>query len=138
MMFEITETQQTNVTARGGILIYNSETFLYLQCMFDDVLAEPEGTHSMDCVWKLSYTCFNLWKGLCYKLATLLCGICIAAEWGCQFALISFYHIWYFTPIFKMMDINCGCCKKVYTQCVSCCVEPCCIACGGLFNAFKK
>ncbi|OWF53216.1 Caveolin-3 [Mizuhopecten yessoensis] len=60
--------------------------------LFNDVLGEPDGTHSIDCVWKLSYMCFECWKGLCYKLLTLFCGICIAAEWGCEFAYIAFYH----------------------------------------------
>ncbi|KAK3585874.1 hypothetical protein CHS0354_038406 [Potamilus streckersoni] len=110
----------------------------HLSCHFEDVLAEPESTHSIDCVWKLSFTCFNFWKNICYKIQTILCGICIAAEWGCEFAYISFVHIWCFTPFFKALDINCGCAKKMYGMCVRCCVEPCCEACGLLFSAFKK
>ncbi|XP_052781811.1 caveolin-3-like [Mya arenaria] len=110
----------------------------HIQCQFEDVLAEPEGTHSIDCVWKLSYTCFNCWKGLCYKISTLLCGICIAAYWGCEFAGVSFSHVWFMTPCLKLFQINCGLCKNVYTQCISCCIEPCCVACGQLFHHFKK
>ena len=111
---------------------------IFFQCQFEDVLAEPEGTHSIDCVWKLSYTCFNFWKSLCYKILTTLCGICLAAEWGCEFAYVSFLHIWYFTPCFKLLDINCGCLRKMWGQCISCCCEPVCIACGLVFSAFKK
>ncbi|XP_052250505.1 caveolin-3-like [Dreissena polymorpha] len=110
----------------------------HLQCKFEDVFAEPDGTHSIDCVWKLAYTCFNCWKGLCYRISTLLCGMCIAAEWGCEFAYISFFHIWFFTPCFKMLDINCGALKRLYGQCVNCCIEPCCMACGLVFHQFKK
>ncbi|XP_052781663.1 caveolin-3-like [Mya arenaria] len=110
----------------------------HLQCRFEDVIAEPEGTHSIDCVWKLSYTCFSCWKGLCYKISTLLCGICLAAQWACSFAQISFCHIWCFTPYFKYLDICCGCYKKLWTLCVSCCLDPLCESCGGLFHAFKK
>ncbi|KAH3892459.1 hypothetical protein DPMN_016577 [Dreissena polymorpha] len=69
---------------------------------------------------------------------TVLCGICIAAEWGCEFAYVSFAHIWFFTPCFKMLDINCSCMKKIYSQCVGCLIEPCCMACGMLFHQFKK
>ncbi|XP_060595791.1 caveolin-3-like [Ruditapes philippinarum] len=110
----------------------------HLSCKFEDVLAEPEGTHSIDCVWKLSYTCFNLWKGICYKVATLLCGICIAAELGCEFAQASLLHIWCFTPCIKYMDLNCGFLKKVWAQCVTCACEPCCQTCSLFFSAFKK
>ena len=48
----------------------------FLQVEFDDVLAEQEGTHSADCVWKNSYKCFTCGKNNAYKIATLLCGIC--------------------------------------------------------------
>ena len=112
--------------------------FPFFQCQFEDVLAEPEGTHSIDCVWKLSYTCFNLWKNICYKLATLFYGCCIAAEWGYYFAYTSFVHIWYITPFFKWLDINCGVIKKLWGSCVSCCCEPCCMTCGLIFHQFNK
>jgi len=110
----------------------------HLKVMFEDILAEPEGAHSMDCVWQNSYKCFNCWKSLCYTIATFCCGICIAAEWGCEFAYIAFTHIWYVTPCFKVLELNCGCCQKLYGMCVHCCLDPCCEACGQLFHAFKK
>ncbi|KAL8563413.1 hypothetical protein ACOMHN_054775 [Nucella lapillus] len=98
-----------------------------LKVSFEDVLAEPEGVHSMDCVWNL-----------CYKIYTLFCGICIAMEWGCEFAGIAFTHVWYVTPCFKVLELNCGCLQKLYGMCVHCCMDPCCEACGILFSAFKK
>ncbi|KAL3852802.1 hypothetical protein ACJMK2_016417 [Sinanodonta woodiana] len=110
----------------------------YLLCHFEDVLAEPDSTHSIDCVWSLSYACFNCWKNCCYKLHTLCCGICIAAQLGCEFAYISFIHVWCYTPSFKILNINCGYTKKVYGMYIKCCLEPCCEACGLLFSAFKK
>ncbi|XP_069141788.1 caveolin-1-like [Argopecten irradians] len=106
--------------------------------LFNDVLGEPDGTHSIDCVWKLSYTCFECWKGLCYKLLTLFCGICIAAEWGCEFAYIAFYHIWFITPCMKVCEINCGLCQKLYATVINCCIVPCTEALGGLFIHFKR
>lgn len=115
-------------------------TFLLIlfKCKFEDVLAEPEGTHSIDCVWKLSYICFNLWKNICYKISTLLMGICIAGELGCEFAHASFLHIWCFTPCIKYMELNCGFLKKFWSQCVQCVCEPCCKTCGLIFSAFKR
>ncbi|KAJ8301719.1 hypothetical protein KUTeg_020706 [Tegillarca granosa] len=105
---------------------------------FEDVLAEPDAIHSIDCVWKFSHKCFECWKSLCYKIMTTLFGICIAAEWGCVFAYIAFYHIWYITPVFKMIEIECSVWRKLYTMCIGCCISPICEACGSLFNAFKS
>merc|ERR1712241_545603 len=85
----------------------------HLRVTFEDVLAEPEGIHSMNCVWSNSYKCFNCCKSLCYTIMTLCCGICIAAEWGCEFAEIAFCHIWYVTPCFKVCELNCGCPHKL-------------------------
>ncbi|KAK0044783.1 caveolin-1, partial [Biomphalaria pfeifferi] len=50
--------------------------------MFDEVLAEPDGAHSINCVWNCAYKCFNCCKGCCYKFLTLLCGIPLAICWG--------------------------------------------------------
>ncbi|KAH3892457.1 caveolin-3-like [Dreissena polymorpha] len=110
----------------------------HIKVTFEDVLAEPEGAHSIDCVWKLSYTCFTCWLGICYKISTLLCGICIAAEWGCEFASVAFYHVWYITPMLKMCEMNCAVFTKMMRTFLSCCIEPCCEACGALFHNFKK
>jgi len=110
----------------------------HLKCQFEDVFGEPEGVHSIDFVWKMSYTCFNLWLNLCYKLATLFYGCCIAAEWGCEFAEIAFIHIWYITPLMRVLDIECAIWKKLMRQCTTCCCEPCCEAFGGIFYYFKK
>ncbi|XP_052232586.1 caveolin-1-like [Dreissena polymorpha] len=110
----------------------------HIKVQFEDVLAEPEGAHSIDCVWKLAYTCFSCWLGLCYKISTLLCGICIAAEWGCEFASVAFYHVWFITPMLKMCELNCAVFSKMTRTCLSCCIEPCCEACGQFFHNFKK
>jgi len=117
---------------------YGNILLLCLQVNFEDVLAEPEGAHSIDCVWKLSYTCFTCWLGLCYKLATLFYGICIAAEWGCEFAQVAFYHVWYITPCLKLCQIECAVWTKIMRTFTSCCCEPCCEACATLFIHCKQ
>merc|ERR1712033_103651 len=89
----------------------------HMKVAFEDVLAEPEGVKSGDCVWTNSYKCFNCCKELCYKILTFCCGICIAMSWGMEFAYISFAHIWFITPCFKVLEINCGCAKKMYGMC---------------------
>ncbi|XP_064606148.1 caveolin-1-like [Liolophura sinensis] len=110
----------------------------HIQVAFEDVLAEPEGIHSFDCVWRFSYLCFEFWKNFCYKLATLCCGLCIAMNWGCVFAETAFYHVWYITPALKIMEINCGPWKKCCRICLSCLMDPCCESMGLLFHKFER
>ena len=47
----------------------------HVQVQFDDVLAEPAGAHSAECVWRNSYKCFSGGMSCCYKLLTYLCGL---------------------------------------------------------------
>lgn len=110
----------------------------HLKVQFEDVLGEPEGIHSIDCVWKLSYSCFSFWQSCCYKICTLLCGIFIAMELGCEFAQIAFAHVWFITPMLRKLEINCSVMKKVYGACIGCCLEPCCESCGKIFKSFEK
>ena len=65
--------------------------------MFDDVLGEPEGAHSAECVWRNSHKCFNGGLGCCYKFLTFICGLPLALYWGCHFACVSFSGKTYFT-----------------------------------------
>lgn len=105
--------------------------------LFNDVIGEPDGTHSFDCVWTFSRSCFESWKIFCYNLMTMCCGCCMAAQWGCEFAFIAFWHIWYITPMFKILEINCGVCLRLYSMCINCCMTPVCEAVGGIFHHFK-
>merc|ERR1711893_579646 len=106
----------------------------HLQIRFEDVLGEPDHTHTLDCVWKYSHKCFNLWKTLCYLIVTILCGIPIASCWGCYFACIAFQHIWDITPSFRAIAIQCGIIRKFLTLCTESICEPCCMSCGKLFH----
>ncbi|KAJ8302361.1 hypothetical protein KUTeg_021348 [Tegillarca granosa] len=109
----------------------------HLKVAFEDVLGEPANAHSIDCVWKNSYKCFNCGKNCCYKFLTTLCGIFIALYWGCEFAAIAFHHIWCFTPMLRLMSILMGCCQKFYNSIVSCCLAPLCETCGLFFSQIK-
>ncbi|XP_045164740.2 caveolin-1-like [Mercenaria mercenaria] len=104
---------------------------------FEDVFGEPEGVRSMDCVWKNSYSCFECGKNLCYKLLTFLCGLCIALEWGCEFAMLTYSHVWCWTPCLRDFSITMGCAQKFFQSCLSCCVGPCCEAIGKIFSQVK-
>ena len=96
-----------------------------LQTCFDDVIAEPEGAHSADCVWRNAFRCFRTGKSCCYRCATLVCAVPLAFIWGCEFACVAFTHIWVVTPCFRMCDLNFDCCRKFWSLCVHCVLDPC-------------
>ncbi|XP_061179128.1 caveolin-3-like [Saccostrea echinata] len=107
----------------------------HVKVAFEDVLAEPDGAHSIDCVWNLSYFCFNCGKNCCYKFMTTLCGIFIALYWGCEFACITFDQVWCITPSLRIFSIYMGCAQKYFGTCVSCCLAPICETSGLFFSS---
>ena len=63
---------------------YNHDLFSW-QTFFEDVIGEPEGAHSAECVFRNSYRCFYFSKDLCYTILTYLCAIPLAFCWGCEY-----------------------------------------------------
>nr|XP_011423450.1 caveolin-1 [Crassostrea gigas] len=98
----------------------------HLKTAFDDVLAEVDGTHSIDCIWKASYACFHGCKSCFYNIFTFFCGIWMACFWGLDFAVISFAHVWCVTPTLRMCMIHCNLCQKTFGTWINCCCAPCC------------
>ena len=105
-----------------------------LQVAFEDVIAEPEGAHTIDCCWRCSYTAFNCAKGCCYNILSILCGCPLALCWGCEFAYITFVHVWQITPCLRVFMINCGCAQKFCGTCLQCCLGPICETAGLFFS----
>lgn len=118
------------VHLQGNLLFF----LVLSQVAFEDVLAEPDGVHSFDIVWKCSYNFFNFGKNCCYMLMTTMCGMFIALYWGCEFALISFYQVWCISPLLSIFSIYMGCAQKMYGTYVRCYLEPICETCGLLFS----
>ncbi|XP_050414695.1 caveolin-1 [Patella vulgata] len=106
----------------------------HLKVQFEDVLAEPDGARSFECCWNCSRLCFNCSKGCCYKFLTLICALPFALCWGCSFAMITFQHVWHFTPLLRAWMINLGCMQKCFGTLVNCCLAPICEACGLMFS----
>ena len=116
----------------------NSYSFSsFLQVAFEDVIGEPDGAHSIDCVWKLAYKCFTGGNSICYLLLTVCCAVPVALCWGCEFACITFAHIWHITPALKVVEINCRVCRTIYGAIVSCFLTPICEACSVCFSNIK-
>ena len=115
-------------------ILFSISACFISQVSFEDVLAEPDGAHTIDCVWKCSYNCFNCAKGCCYNVLSILCGVPLALCWGCEFAMITFQHVWQITPCLRVFMINCGCAQKFCGTCLQCCLGPICETAGLLFS----
>ena len=123
------------------ILLYfprsNFSSSSLLQVDFHDIIAEPEGIHSSDCVWTLAFKCFTCSKNLCYVILTILCAIPLAFCWGCEFACVAFCHIWSLSPALKIIEINCVHCRKLFTALLECLLGPICETCGLVFSKIE-
>ncbi|KAK9407625.1 caveolin-3-like [Crotalus adamanteus] len=98
---------------------------------FEDVIAEPEGTHSFDGVWKASNTTFTVSKYWCYRILSGALGVPLALLWGFLFACVSFCHIWGAMPCIKSYFIEVQCCGRCYALCIRTFCDP-------LFEAVGK
>jgi len=109
----------------------------HVKVAFEDVLAEPDSIHSMDCVWRTSYRCFNGCKNCCYKCLSAIFGSCLAMCWGIHFACISFNHIWCLTPYLRSLAINCSFCQRCWGTVLQCFLAPICETCGLCFSRIQ-
>jgi len=96
----------------------------FIQVEFDDVLAEPEGAHSMDCVWKNSACCFKNARNIVYKLFTLFCGCFIACGWGCTFGCLTIEMVWCYVPMLRYLHILTRPIRKIISIMLSTYVAP--------------
>jgi len=106
----------------------------FIQVEFDDVFAEPEGAHSMDCVWKLSNCCFKNCRNLFYKILTALCGCFIAGCWGISFGCLMCEVIWFNVPLLRFMHIRLKPQRKMISMVLSTYVVPVYESIGMLFS----
>lgn len=104
---------------------------------FEDVIAEPDGTHSLDGVWKLSYTTFTVSKYWCYRVLSAIFGIPVALLWGFLFACISFCHIWAVVPCIKSCLIESQCISRIYSLCIQTFCDPFFEALGKIFGSIR-
>jgi len=106
----------------------------HVKVKFEEVLGEPDGVRSIDCVWRYSDKCFNFALSCCYKYITVFCGLPMAFFWGCEFACLAFYHVWYYTPFVKGCTIQLLAARNLLRLCFETCIGTYCEACGMLFS----
>ena len=107
-------------------LILISYKFFDWQVHFEEVIGEPDGVRSIDCVWRNSWKCFRGTLNCCYVFLTVLCAIPISFCWGCEFACLACYHIWYVTPAIRIWAIDLLACRNFVRLVLDACVGPCC------------
>lgn len=80
--------------------------FFLLQVQFDELFAEPEGSHSNDAVWRASHMVFTGTKHWCYRILSAIFAVPCAFCWGLHFACLTCNHIWTVQPSLKSCSIN--------------------------------
>uniref|UniRef100_A0A8C6RNK7 Caveolin n=1 Tax=Nannospalax galili TaxID=1026970 RepID=A0A8C6RNK7_NANGA len=104
---------------------------------FEDVIAEPEGTHSFDGIWKASFTTFTVTKYWFYRLLSTIFGIPMALIWGIYFAILSFVHIWAVVPCIKSFLIEIQCISRVYSIYIHTVCDPLFESIGKIFSNIR-
>ncbi|KAM4662885.1 LOW QUALITY PROTEIN: caveolin-3-like [Discoglossus pictus] len=94
-----------------------------VQIDFEDVIAEPDGTHSFDGVWKASSSTFTVTKYWCYRVLSAILGLPLALLWGFLFACLSFCQI-SVVPCVKSYLIEVQCLSQFYALCVRTFCDP--------------
>ncbi|XP_062843035.1 caveolin-2 [Trichomycterus rosablanca] len=87
-----------------------------LKVSFEDVIAEPVSVRSGDRVWIWSTTLFEVARVWFYRIITLLLAVPFSIITGVIFALLSCLHIWFFTPCVKVVFINTGWLKTLWSS----------------------
>ena len=75
------------------------------QLNFEDVLAEPDSAHGFDPIWRTSYVLFTGTRFWIYRLLAAVFAIPLAIVWGVAFSLITFFSIWFTTPVLRILDV---------------------------------
>merc|ERR1711976_130467 len=114
-------------------VVLNTHTKVF----FEEVLGEPEGVRSADCVWTNGFKCFNGTLNCCYKFLTFICGVPLAFCWGCEFACEACYHVWYLTPAIHEMGIYCKTTAMQCQICLGACMTPFMESCGRCLSEIR-
>jgi hypothetical protein len=73
--------------------------------MFDDVIAEPDGSHSFENVWRGNYVIFHYTKIWMYQILTTIFGWPLSFICGIIFAVVTAFNNFIFTPFFKLFAL---------------------------------
>lgn len=80
-------------------------TFYLTQLNFEDVLAEPDVAHGFDPIWRSAFILFTGSRFWIYRLLSAFLALPLALVWGITFSLITFFSVWFATPVLRIMDV---------------------------------
>lgn len=109
----------------------------HVKVFFQDVFAEPEGSYSIDGVWRTSFTAFVNTKYWCYRIITAVLGIPTAVLCGMYFACLSFDYIWCVMPCLKAYIIELQCLGKIFGLCLRTFCDPFFESVSRIFSGIK-
>ncbi|XP_028670330.1 caveolin-2 [Erpetoichthys calabaricus] len=109
----------------------------HIKVNFEDVIAEPEGTHSFDKVWVCSHAVFELVKYLLYAFLTTVLAIPLSFVAGIYFAVISAIHIWIVMPCIKSCLMALPPFKAIWKSLVDMFISPFFESMGKCLSSFK-
>lgn len=111
--------------------------FFSLQIDFEDVIAEPGGAYSPECVWRNSHWLFDCGRNCCYACLSITCALPCAFCSGCSFACLYFQQVWCAAPALRHCRIHCTSVKKFLTACLESICGPCCSTMGLCLSQIK-
>ncbi|XP_013409414.1 caveolin-3-like [Lingula anatina] len=106
----------------------------HLKVLFEDVIAEPEGTHSFQTIWRTSFATFSATKKWTYRILSAICGVPCAFCWGIHFACLTFCNVWSVVPSIKSYGIQLKAIGTVFGMCIRTFSDPCFESFGRIFG----
>ncbi|KZS14543.1 Caveolin-1 [Daphnia magna] len=104
---------------------------------FEDILAEPDVAHGFDPIWRSAFILFTGTRFWIYRLLSAILALPLALVWGITFSLITFFSVWFATPILRIMDVFLFYIRRVWVALVQTTLEPVANAVGGCFSNVK-
>ncbi|XP_016057114.1 PREDICTED: caveolin-2 [Miniopterus natalensis] len=123
------------VPTAAGLVTGRSPRVLFPQVDFEDVIAEPESTHSFDKVWICSHALFEVSKYVIYKFLTVFLAIPLAFAAGILFATLSCLHIWIIMPFVKTCLLVQPSVQTIWKSVTDVVIAPLCTSVGRIFSS---
>jgi len=108
-----------------------------VKLQFEQIFAEPDGYHSVDCLWRAVFVIFTMCRKICYMLLTFIFGIPIALFWGLMVAVLMFCQAWCCMPAGQAAGIICSWPAKVWNWLIRNLMDPCFRSCGMCFGSIQ-